>query len=41
MTELELLEKSKLIGLMKYIIGFGLDQEDTITADPWTPWPFP
>lgn len=41
MTELELLEESKLLGLMKYIIGFGLGKDEEITADPWAPWPFP
>ena len=41
MTELELLEETKILGLLKYIIGFGLSNEEVITADPWTPWPFP
>lgn len=41
MNDLEMLKESKLLGLMKYIIGFGLGNEETITADPWTPWPFP
>ena len=41
MTELEILEQTKLLGLFKYIIGFGLEVDDAVTADPWTPWPFP
>ena len=41
MNELELLKESKLLDLMKYIIGFSLEKEDEITADPWAPWPFP
>ena len=41
MSELELLKETKLLGLMKYIAAFGSDVDDTITADPWTPWPFP
>ena len=41
MKELELLEQSKILGIVKYIVGFGLSMEDVITADPWTPWPFP
>ncbi|MHA1232996.1 MAG: hypothetical protein ACTSRP_23140 [Candidatus Helarchaeota archaeon] len=41
MTELELLKESGLLTLLKYIIAFGTEVDDTITADPWTPWPFP
>ncbi|MHA1269020.1 MAG: hypothetical protein ACTSPY_04465 [Candidatus Helarchaeota archaeon] len=41
MSELELLKESKLLGLMKYIVSFTIENEDNITADPWTPWPFP
>ncbi|MFW9882444.1 MAG: hypothetical protein ACFFG0_55995 [Candidatus Thorarchaeota archaeon] len=41
MSQFEELKESKLLGLMKYIIAFGSDIDDTITADPWAPWPFP
>ncbi|MHA1269546.1 MAG: hypothetical protein ACTSPY_07130 [Candidatus Helarchaeota archaeon] len=41
MNDLELLKESKLLGLLKYIVGFSLDIDEEITADPWTPWPFP
>ena len=41
MTELELLEESKLMGLFKYIYAFGTNSDDIVTADPWTPWPMP
>lgn len=42
MSEIELLKESKLLGLLKYIIAFGSDNNsDIVTADPWAPWPFP
>ncbi|MHA1310079.1 MAG: hypothetical protein ACTSQO_04040 [Candidatus Helarchaeota archaeon] len=41
MTELEQLMETKLLGLFKYIIAFGLNNEEPVTADPWAPWPFP
>ncbi|MHA1271096.1 MAG: hypothetical protein ACTSPY_14985 [Candidatus Helarchaeota archaeon] len=41
MTDIKLLEESKLLGLMKYIMKFTMDKDEVITADPWTPWPFP
>ncbi|MHA1311248.1 MAG: hypothetical protein ACTSWR_00425 [Candidatus Helarchaeota archaeon] len=41
MNELEMLKETKLLGLFKYIIGFGLGKDDVVTADPWAPWPFP
>ncbi|MHA1231788.1 MAG: hypothetical protein ACTSRP_18235 [Candidatus Helarchaeota archaeon] len=41
MSEFDDLIESKILGLFKIIAAFGLDHEDNITADPWTPWPFP
>ncbi|MHA1229253.1 MAG: hypothetical protein ACTSRP_06360 [Candidatus Helarchaeota archaeon] len=41
MTELELLKESKLLDLFKYIAMFAVEKDDVVTADPWTPWPFP
>jgi hypothetical protein len=41
MSEFDLLKESKLLGLFKYIAAFGTNQEETINADPWAPWPFP
>jgi len=41
MTEFDQLMETKLLDLVKYILAFSLEKDDSITADPWTPWPFP
>ena len=41
MSQIDEIIDSKILGLVKYIVAFGSNVDDTITADPWTPWPFP
>jgi len=33
--------ESKILDLLKVMLGFGLNKDEVIKADPWTPWPFP